>query len=94
MKSNNIIGFAQLYPTFSSVSMKRLYILNDLYVKNEYRKNGIGKLLLEKVKSYAIMTNAKGIELSTAIDNEDAKKLYERNGYKKNNEYFQYYMNI
>jgi len=94
MESNKIIGFTQLYPTFSSVSMKRSYTLNDLYVKENYREKGAGKLLLEKAKSYAIMTNAKGIGLSTAIDNENAQKLYEKNGYKKNQEYYQYYMNV
>ena len=93
-KSNEIVGFTQLYPSFSSVAMKRSYILNDLYVKGNCRKNGIGKLLLDKAKSYAIMTNAKGIGLSTAIDNEIAQNLYEKNGYKKNEEYYQYYMNI
>lgn len=33
-----IIGFTQLYPSFSSVSLKRSWILNDLYVMGSYRK--------------------------------------------------------
>jgi ribosomal protein S18 acetylase RimI-like enzyme len=93
-ESNNIIGFTQLYPTFSSVLMKRSYTLNDLYVKENYRKNGVAKLLMEKTKSYAMMTKAKGIGLSTAIDNENAQKLYENIGYKKNQDFYQYYLNI
>lgn len=31
-ENGEFIGFTQLYPTFSSVSMKRIYILNDLFV--------------------------------------------------------------
>lgn len=93
-ETNNIIGFTQLYPKFSSVSMKRLYLLNDLYVSEKYRKNGIGKLLLEAAKSYAIITKSKGIELAALIENKNAQRLYENNGYKKIEDHFHYFMNI
>lgn len=46
----NYIGFTQLYPTFSSVSMKRTWILNDLYVDKKARKQGGGEMLLQKSK--------------------------------------------
>ena len=32
------IGFTQLYPLFSSTRMKKLWLLNDLYVEEEYRQ--------------------------------------------------------
>jgi len=35
--ADQLMGFAQLYPSFSSVSMKRLWILNDLFVSSEAR---------------------------------------------------------
>ena len=44
------VGFTQLFPSFSSVSMQPLYILNDLYVDKEFRKQGIGGALLNKAK--------------------------------------------
>lgn len=44
------VGFTQLYPTFSSISMKRAWILNDLYVDLEARKQGVGEILLQKLK--------------------------------------------
>ncbi|MEN5380647.1 hypothetical protein [Sphingobacterium kitahiroshimense] len=31
-KDNEIVGFTQLFPTFSSASLKKVYILNDLFV--------------------------------------------------------------
>src|SRR5690554_7423307 len=34
------VGFTQLYPTFSSVSMARTFVLNDLFVSPEARKSG------------------------------------------------------
>ncbi|QTD43304.1 GNAT family N-acetyltransferase [Sporosarcina sp. Te-1] len=84
------VGFTQLYPTFSSVSMKRVWILNDLFVEAQARKQGIGEMLLRQAKAYAIGTGAKSISLSTALDNESAKKLYEKNGYERDVQFYQY----
>ncbi|MBP3964121.1 GNAT family N-acetyltransferase [Paenibacillus sp. DLE-14] len=94
-KSNGqLIGFTQLYPTFSSISMQRSWILNDLYVSEAFRSVGAGQLLLDAAKQYGEQTEAKGIELSTAIDNKAAQRLYERNGYEKDEAYFHYYRKL
>ncbi|MDF2958823.1 MAG: hypothetical protein K0S39_558 [Paenibacillus sp.] len=89
-----ITGFTQLYPVFSSISMKRSLILNDLFVKEEYRKQGIAQLLLDEAKNYAKQMNAKGLELCTAIDNERARRLYERNGFVQDQEFFHYFLSV
>ena len=73
------IGFTQLYPSFSSVSMKRSYILNDLYVHKDYRKKGVGSALLNKAKQLCKEKNYKGIDLQTATDT-PAHFLYESLG--------------
>src|ERR1041384_2753933 len=39
-------GFTQLYPSFSSVAMARIFILNDLFVAREARGRGTGSALL------------------------------------------------
>ena len=88
-KSNNAIGFTQLYPTFSSVSMQRSYILNDLYVVSEMRGKRIGGALLNHVKQFVIETNSKELTLETAIDN-PAQKLYEKLGWEKDNDVLHY----
>lgn len=88
------VGFAQLYPTFSSISMKRSWILNDLYVREEHRKEGIAELLLQQVKEFATQTKAKGIVLSTAPDNLKAQSLYEKHGYVRDNQFYQYYLTL
>lgn len=83
LDSNGIsLGFTQLYPSFSSVSMQRTYILNDLFVTKEARKMGIGEALMEAAKQFAITEGSKGLTLETAIDN-PAQKLYQRLGWKK-----------
>ncbi|GAE25633.1 GCN5-related N-acetyltransferase [Halalkalibacter wakoensis JCM 9140] len=89
-EKDTYVGFVQLYPTFSSVSMTRTWILNDLYVLQEARKNGIAQLLLDKVKQFALDTGAKSIHLETGPDNKIAQSLYEKNGYQKDNIYVRY----
>lgn len=73
-------GFVQLYPIFSSVSLKRAYILNDLYVDPRFRQQGAGKRLMEKSFEYCIQNNARFVALETAKDNIQAQKLYEQMG--------------
>ena len=48
------VGFVQLYPSFSSVSVCKILILNDLYVSPEARKHGVGKALMNEAKKYAV----------------------------------------
>lgn len=85
------VGFVQLYPTFSSVSMKRSWVLNDLYVKKSARKNGVGEQLLQAAITYVKETRAKGLLLETASDNLTAQRLYEKIGFKKETTYFYYF---
>ncbi|WP_040952065.1 GNAT family N-acetyltransferase [Gorillibacterium massiliense] len=91
-EKNMICGFAQLYPVFSSISLKRSLLLNDLYVLEDYRKQGLGQLLLDEARKYANLIKAKGIELSTGINNVQAQRLYERNGYAKDQEFYHYFL--
>ncbi|MCR8630496.1 GNAT family N-acetyltransferase [Paenibacillus radicis (ex Xue et al. 2023)] len=88
------VGFMQLYPSFSSISLKRSWILNDLYVVEAYRGNGIAQQLLEEARNYAGACAVKGIELATAQDNVRAQRLYERNGYKKDEQFYHYYLTL
>lgn len=90
----NYVGFMQLYPIFSSISMKRAWVLNDLYVDEKARKQGVAELLLHKAKEYAIETGAKSISLETAPDNDSAQRLYEKNGYKRDTEFYHYELDL
>lgn len=92
--SGTAVGFTQLYPSFSSISMKRVWILNDLYVREEYRNQGAAKLLLEAAKSHAQRTNAKGLELSTAMTNVRAQRLYETSGYERDTEFYHFFLSL
>ncbi|WP_246314291.1 GNAT family N-acetyltransferase [Paenibacillus foliorum] len=88
------VGFMQLYPSYSSISLQRSWILNDLYVAEEYRGKGVAQQLLDEAKKYAGACSAKGIELATAQDNVRAQQLYERNGYEKDQAFYHYYLTL
>lgn len=88
---NDAVGFVQLYPSFSSVSMKRLWVLNDLYVKKQARGKGIGEHLIQQAINLAAETGAKGVLLETARDNLPAQKLYEKIGFLQESNYFYFY---
>jgi len=83
-------GFVQLFPVFSTVSLQHVFILNDLYVGEAYRKYGIGKALLRRSQEYCQKKGFKGLALETAIDN-PAQALYERMGWEKDVHCFHYF---
>jgi GNAT superfamily N-acetyltransferase len=85
-----ILGFTQLYPSFSSVSMKRIWILNDLFVEEAYRKKGVAKLLISAAEKFAQGTEAVRIILATQITNIAAQSLYESLGYIKDQDFYHY----
>ena len=86
---DQLLGFTQLYPSFSSVSLRRMWILNDLFVRPVGRRSGIARRLLERARDWATETGAKGLALATAPDNEAARALYESCGWRADG--FQHY---
>lgn len=52
------VGFTQLYPIFSSVSLRPALLLNDLYIAEMARKLGIASALLNKAKEFGKQNNA------------------------------------
>ena len=44
---SHLIGFTLIYPTFSTVSLSPIWLLNDLYVEFNYRGQGIASALID-----------------------------------------------
>jgi GNAT superfamily N-acetyltransferase len=84
------IGFTQLYPSFSSLSMQRLWILNDLFVEPGARRNGTGKALMTAAEGFARADGAKGLSLATQTGNQSAQSLYAKLGYRRDEGFFHY----
>ena len=86
-------GFTQLYPSFSSVSLQKLWILNDLFVTPKARRKAVAGALLGRAHEYARETGAKGLTLQTATDNRSAQALYEAHGWQKDMGFLTYILN-
>lgn len=87
------VGFMQLYPLFSSISAKRSWMLNDLFVSPTARRSGVASALLDTAKAHAKATGTKSLELSTAHDN-PAQKLYESHGYVRDKVFYYYSLEV
>ncbi|MCL6572651.1 MAG: GNAT family N-acetyltransferase [Bacillus sp. (in: Bacteria)] len=88
---NKLLGFVQLYPSFSSVNMRKIWVLNDLFVKEQTRGKGVGEKLLKQGIEFAKKTGAKGIFLETGQENVIAQRLYEKIGFEREEHYFYYF---
>lgn len=76
-------GFTQLYPILSSVKATKNWLLNDLYVDGDYRRQGIGEALIKAAMDFARSEHSTYIKLETAMDNYTAQRLYEALGFKR-----------
>lgn len=88
------LGFCQLYPSFSSVSMQRLWILNDLFVAEHARGQGVASGLLNVARDWAISTKSKGLVLETEATNTSAQRLYEQHGWQRDLAEYYYFLNV
>ena len=80
-EEDKLLGFCQLYPSYSSLALKRVWILNDIYVAEDARRQLVADRLLQTAKNMAKETNAVRMRVSTSLDNEVAHKVYESIGF-------------
>jgi ribosomal protein S18 acetylase RimI-like enzyme len=88
------LGFVLNYHSFSSVSLGKVIVLNDLFVASSHRKQGIASRLIDCSINLAKRTGSIRVDLSTAKDNLSAQPLYEKIGFIKDTEYFSYSLTI
>ncbi|MBM3107202.1 GNAT family N-acetyltransferase [Pseudomonas sp. P66] len=91
---NKLMGFCQLYPSFSSLSLKRVWILNDIYVAEDSRRMLVADNLMRAAKKLAKETNAVRLRASTSRDNDVAMKTYESIGFREDQEFKSYILPI
>lgn len=87
-------GFTQLYPSFSSTSMARIFILNDLFVHPDARRGGVGAALLAAGADYGRSVGAVRLALSTELTNQTAQALYEGSGWKRDTVFCGYQLTL
>ena len=80
-RDGEALGFTQLYPLFSSVRTARLWLLNDLFVADSARRQGVARGLLDAAAAFAREQGAAGLMLETGRDNHPARALYRAAGW-------------
>ncbi len=89
--AESAVGFTQLYPSFSSVSLARTFILNDLFVAHNHRRQGVGSKLLHAATEFARLLGAVRVSLNTDIKNTTAQKTYQAQGWQRDEEFYTYH---
>ena len=93
-EGETVRGFAHLYPSFSSLTLQRVWILNDFFVSDGFRHLGIGVALFAAVRLYAEATLAKGIELTVEHANVPGWKFWEKQGFALDTEFRTYFLKL
>src|SRR6266508_2387166 len=79
-KDDELVGFATLYWTFSSTHATEAALMNDLFVAEGHRGEGIGLALIQACAAASRDRGMHHLEWFTALDNATAQRLYERTG--------------
>nr|WP_297169213.1 GNAT family N-acetyltransferase [uncultured Dysgonomonas sp.] len=80
-KDNKYVGFAQLYPLYHYKTLKRQWLLSDLFVDHAYRGCGLSIALIDRCKQYCEETDACGLLLETQKTNKVGNNLYPKCGF-------------
>ena len=70
-------GFVVYFHTYSTFLARRSMYLEDLYVSPEYRRRGLGTLLLRRVAAIAVERGCGRFEWLALDWNTDARRFYE-----------------
>lgn len=83
-------AFAQLYPIYSSATLNRGWLLNDLFVMPHARFQGVAVALLRHVEQFGRNTGARYLRLSTEITNTNAQEIYVSHGWQRDEQFYYY----
>ncbi len=82
-KDGQLLGFATLYFTFSTLQVKRAAILNDLFIKESARGERAGEQLFKKCLAFIRENDFAYMTWETGKDNLAAQGLYNKMGGKQ-----------
>jgi GNAT superfamily N-acetyltransferase len=89
-----LVGFAQLFPMFSSVALGKTFVLNDLFVAPAARRRGVARALLNAAAEWGRDCQAVRITLSTQATNAGARALYASRGWALETEFEVYTLSL
>jgi GNAT superfamily N-acetyltransferase len=74
------VGFVTVFWTWSTLSARRLGVMNDLYVAEGARGSGVAEALIEACRAQCRARGVPRLAWQTAKDNHRARKVYDRVG--------------
>ncbi|QAT42613.1 GNAT family N-acetyltransferase [Aminipila luticellarii] len=80
-KEDGAIGFANVMTLFSVWSHGKALCLDDLYIKKEYRGNGVGRRVMKYIEEYGREHGFKRLQFQSEFTNPEAHKFYSKLGY-------------
>lgn len=93
-KDRRGLGFTLLYPTFSSLSMAKAWVLNDLFVEPTARRSGVARALIDRARELGVATKAVYLTLETGQSNRKAQALYESLGWERSVGFYHYSLQL
>ena len=90
-EGSQALGFAQLYPSYSSTALARVFVLNDLFVHEQGRRKGVASKLLAAVEAYAWAHGAVRVSLNVALDNLPGQALYKAHGWSQDAQFLMFH---
>lgn len=85
LNNDEPVGYVILTFIFSLEYKGRIAFLDELYIKDEARSKGLGKMALDFIKQQAELLSVKLIYLEVEPHNEKAKQLYLSRGFSLHN---------
>lgn len=93
-EDNELTGFVQLYPSYSSIGLAPIWTLNDFYVFGGTGRKQTAEALLNAAKGLCEETDAIRIEVTTRKENHRLHKIYREYGFEKDFKYDYYFLRI
>ena len=93
-EGEELTGFVQLYPSYSSIGLAPIWVLNDFYIFGGTGRKQTAEGLLNAAKELCQNTGAIRIEVTTRKENHRLHKLYRDFGFEKDFKYDYYFLRV
>ncbi len=79
-QDDRLVGFASLFASFDTLVAAEILVMNDLFVMEAQRRQGVGQALFDASRRYAREHGYVRLDWVTATGNQVARRFYDRNG--------------
>jgi GNAT superfamily N-acetyltransferase len=80
LDAGKLVAYAILYPNFASFRGQKGMYLEDIFIKADYRGNGLGEVMLREIAKLAHAQGCERLDFAVLDWNTPAIKFYEKHG--------------